>query len=59
MPQAKFSKVFDYRAKSGSITAYPAGYEGDIPQAHFDAAATAGALEGEAPAKDAGGSKSK
>jgi len=61
MPQAKFSKKFDYLAKrGGGMTSYPSGFEGDIPQAHFDAAAAAGALDGVAKpteGKDSGGPK--
>ncbi|GGD30801.1 hypothetical protein [Aureimonas glaciei] len=56
MPQAKFTKDFDYRVKpnsaSGSIVAYKKGMSLSIPQAHLDAATEAGAIES-APAKAA------
>jgi hypothetical protein len=59
MPAAKFAKSFDYRKGNGAMTSYPADFSGDIPQAHYDAAAKAGALA-DAPAKaaaPAGGDK--
>jgi hypothetical protein len=49
MPQAKLTKAYDYRARTGKMTAYPAGYEGDMPQAHFDAAVAAGVVDGQKP----------
>lgn len=55
MPKAKFTKAFPYRKGMGKMTEYPAGYEGDIPQAHYDAAAEAGAIEDAKAAKPAGG----
>jgi hypothetical protein len=51
MPQAKFSKLFDYYKPGQRMTSYPKGYEGDVPQAHYDAAVEAGAIDGAAPAK--------
>lgn len=47
MPFGKFTKHFDYRApkKASNMTSYPSGYEGDIPQAHYDAALEQGALD--------------
>ena len=48
MPQGKFTKPFDYRARknAGPITSYLAKEYDDIPQAHFDAAVAAGAIDG-------------
>jgi hypothetical protein len=51
MAKAKLSKLFDYRKGNGGMTSYPKGYEGEMPQAHFDAAVAAGAVEGQAAAK--------
>lgn len=49
MPQAKFTKDFDYHTKPGSaasaIVAYKKGMSLSIPQAHLDAATAAGVLE--------------
>lgn len=50
MPNAKFAKRFDYIGKrEGPMTSYEAGYEGDIPASHLDAATEAGVLETSAP----------
>lgn len=53
MPKAKFSRKFDYRKGLGKMTSYPSGYEGDVPQTHYDAALAAGAIDGKA-ASDTG-----
>lgn len=46
--RAKLSKKFDYIHASRAHSSYPAGYDGPMPQAHFDAAKAAGAVGGEA-----------
>lgn len=58
MPKAKFSRQYDYRKGMGKMTSYPSGYEGDVPQSHYDAAVEAGAIEGATPAAAAGGGDS-
>ncbi|WP_193753387.1 hypothetical protein [Aureimonas ureilytica] len=46
MPKATFAKDFDYRVPGKpSIVAYPAGWSGNVPKSHYDAAVEAGALE--------------
>jgi hypothetical protein len=55
MPKAKFTKQFDYQKKLGDpMTSYPKGFEGDLPDSHYDAAVEAGAVEGDKP-KPSGG----
>lgn len=44
MPQVKFRRAFDYRKGLGKMTSYEAGYEGNIPDAHYEAAVQAGAI---------------
>lgn len=44
MPTAKFKRAFDYRKGLGKMTSYEAGYEGDVPDAHYEAAVKAGAI---------------
>jgi hypothetical protein len=46
MPQAKLSKQFTYYKPGTKMVDYPKGYEGDMPQAHYDNAVQSGAVEG-------------
>lgn len=45
MPFAKVTSKFDYVMKSRSMVSYPAGFEGDMPQAHYDRALALGKLD--------------
>jgi len=47
MPRATFVKDFDYRTSRNAIVAYKAGWAGNVPKAHIEAAEAAGALEKE------------
>lgn len=49
---AKFTTKFDYMPKRrGKMISYEQGFEGDIPESHYDAAVSAGAIEAPAKAK--------
>lgn len=53
MPIATFTNAYDYAVPGRpTIVAYPAGYSGNIPQAHIDAATVAGAIVKEAANDD-------
>ncbi|NBJ13334.1 hypothetical protein [Microvirga arsenatis] len=58
--KAKFAKDYDYRVSFGKEVAYKKGFEGLIPEAHYEAAKAAGVLEGEAaPAQTEAKAKAK
>jgi hypothetical protein len=58
--QAKFTKDYTHPISFGVEKAYKKGYEGLIPEAHYEAAKTAGAIEEAAvPAKDESKAKSR
>ncbi|UHD44915.1 hypothetical protein LUX29_18095 [Aureimonas altamirensis] len=44
MPSAHFIRDFDYRTPRKAVVAYKAGYEGNIPKSHHEAAEAAGVL---------------
>lgn len=43
--RVKFTKDFDYRVSHSVEKAYKKGYEGLVPEAHYEAAKAAGAVE--------------
>lgn len=58
MPNGKLNKQFDYYKPGSKMMSYPKGFDGDMPQAHYDAAVAAGAVDGakaSATGGDAGG----
>ena len=55
MPRATFTKDFDYRTSRNAIVAYKAGWTGNVPKAHLEAAETAGVLSKEPKADENSG----
>jgi hypothetical protein len=54
MKQAKLTRAFDYRKRAGKMYSYPAGFDGEMPDEHYDAAVAQGVVEGaKAPKADA------
>lgn len=45
MPNATFIKDFDYRTPRKAVVAYKAGWSGNVPKSHHEAAQEAGVLE--------------
>lgn len=48
--KVKFAKDYTYPVSFGKEVAYKKGYEGLIPEAHYEAAKEAGVLDQTAPA---------